>query len=113
MIIDGYDYHFLYSVGAFLGIRAAKFGGNSKDPVDRIKTIIGMAVLMSKEYEDSQKLQNPEYETHYLRPERLRALTMREFDQLMAEVDDAVAAGQVREVEAEEIKKKDSATERK
>lgn len=113
MIIDGYDYHFLYSVGAFLGIRAAKFGSNSKDPVDRIKTIIGMAVLMSKEYEDSQKLQNPEYETHYLRPERLRALTMREFDQLTAEVNDAIAAGQIREVEAEEIKKKDSATEKK
>ena len=111
MIIDGYDYKFLYTVGAYLGIRAAKFANDSKDPVEQIKTIIGAAVLMSKEYEDSQKLQDPEYETHYLRPERLRALTMREFDQLTAEVQDAVVAGQVREVEAEEIKKKDTTTE--
>ena len=112
MIIDGYDYKFLYSVGAFLGISALK-PPNSNDAADQIKTMMGMAVLMSKEYEDAQKLYNPDYEPHYLRPETLRALTMGDFKQLTAEVNEAVAAGQVREVEAEEIKKKDSATEKK
>ena len=112
MIIEGYDYNFLYSVGAYLAIRGAKFPSTSKDSVDQIKTIMGMAVIMSKEYEDSQKLYNPEYEPHYLRPEQLRALTMREFDQLSVEVDKAVKDGQIREVEAEEIKKKDTTEEK-
>lgn len=113
MIIDGYDYKFLYSVGAYLGIHAAKFDSASKDASDQIKTIMGMAVIMSKEYEDSQKLHAPDYEPHYLRPETLRALTMREFNQLHNEVQEAILQGQVREVEAEEVKKKDNATEGK
>lgn len=113
MVIDGYDYHFLYSVGAFLGFQAAKFPTRPKDATERIKTIFGMAVIMSKEYEDSQKLYDSSYEPHYLRPELIRALTMREFDQLTQEVDAAIKDGQLREVEAEEIKKKDNATEEK
>jgi len=109
MVIDGYDHKFLYSVGAFLAIQAARFPSLPNDASDRIKTIFGMAVIMSKEYEDSQKLYNPSHEPHYLRPEQIRALTMREFDQLAKEVDEAILAGQVREVEAvEDVKKKEA-----
>ena len=106
MVIDGYDFKFLYSVGAYLGFQAAKFPQNPKDASERIKTIMGMAVIMSKEYEDSQALYNSNYDPHYLRPEQLRAMTMRDFNALTEEVNKAIEDGQVREVIAEETNKK-------
>lgn len=106
MIIKGYDYKFLYSIGAYLAITSAKFPEKPVNTTDYIRTIFGMAVIMSKEYEDAKKLDNPDYETHYLTVETVKALPMHQFNQLAEEVNQAVLDGQKREVEAEPIKKK-------
>ena len=104
MIINGYDYKFLYSVGAYLAIQGAKFP-QKPTTAEQAKVIFGMALIMSKEYEDAQKLYDPGYETHPLTAEILRSLPFREFGKLAAEVDAAMAEGMERTVETDESKK--------
>lgn len=105
MVINGYDYKFLYSISAFLALQGAGLP-EPKTVTDRIKTVYTMAVLLNKAYEDAQQILNPRHEVNYLEPGLIKTLTLVQFDQLTAEVNEAVRVGKERTVEAEPIKKK-------
>lgn len=104
MVINGYDYKFLYSVGAYLAIQAAKFP-SKPTASDQAKVLFSMALIMSKEYEDAHALQNDHYVKHPLTPEVLKSLPLKDFQQLVDEVNAAMADGSERTVEAESAKK--------
>ena len=108
MVINGYDYKFLYSVGAYLAIQAAKFPPKPTAG-EQAKILFSMALIMSKEYEDAQALHNDCYVKHPLTPEVLKALPVKEFQQLVDEVTAAMADGSERTVEAESSAKKNGA----
>ena len=111
MLIDGYDYRFAYTVGAFCAITDLKLPV-PKTLADQCKTIMQMAVIMNKAYEDRQKLANPSYTPKYLTRDRLNALDVKDIvNKLSPEVNDAVAEGKYRLVEAEP-KKQEGAEDR-
>lgn len=100
MIIDGYDYKFAYTVGASCDIDDLKFE-KPKTAGEQRKMLAHMAVIMAKAYEDRQELEQPGYERHNLTLKQVRALSIPDFDEILArEVDDAVKVGKVRTVEA-------------
>lgn len=100
MLIDGYDYKFAYTVGASCDIDDLKFE-KPKTIGEQRKMLAHMAVIMSKAYEDKQELEQPGYERHNLTLKQVRALSIPDFDEILAsEVDDAVKIGRVRTVEA-------------
>ena len=104
MVINGYDYHFAYTVGAFCAIADLKLPV-PKIMADQCKIIMQMAVIMSKAYEDKQKVEDPSYKVRYLTREEVSALTVNEvINQLSPEVDAAVKIGKYRTVEAETLK---------
>ena len=104
MTINGYDYHFAYTVGAFCAI--ADLGLPApKTLADQCKIGMQMAVIMSKAYEDKQKVDDPTYVVRYLTREEVQSLSIDEvIHQLLPEVDDAVKEGKHRTVEAEPSK---------
>ena len=104
MLIDGYEYKFLYSVGAFLAFESAKFPKKPSSG-EQARIVVSMAAIMSKEYEDAKKLEDPEYRVNYLTVEKIRHMPFKQLEQLSVEVNDAVIAGSLREVEAEPLKK--------
>jgi hypothetical protein len=105
MNINGYDYHFAYTVGAFCDISDLHLE-RPKTMAEQCKVITQMAVIMSKAYEDMQKLEDPAHEVRYLTLQELRALSVnRIMDELTPEVDSAVKAGAYRTVEAQPEKK--------
>lgn len=109
MKIGEYDYHFIYTVGAFCDIADLHLAPPKTVP-EQCKTVIQMAVIMSKAYEDKQKLNDPSYEPHYLTLAMARALSVKEvIEELTPEVDGAVKEGSYRTVEAQATKKKTGA----
>lgn len=105
MEINGYDYKFAYTVGAFCDINDLHLTP-PKTLADQCKVVTQMAVIMSKAYEDRQKVNDPSYKTHYLSLEQVRALSPNEIvDILSPEVDSAVKEGSYRSIQTEPIKK--------
>lgn len=101
MDINGYDFNFAYTVGAYCDIADLKLG-KPRTLADQCKIITQMAVIMSKAYEDKQKVADPAYKVRYLTMQEVRALSIDQVvDELSPEVDAAVAIGQRRTVEAE------------
>ena len=101
MLIDGYDYKFAYTVGASCDIDDFKFG-TPKTVGEQRKMLAHMAVIMAKAYEDKQELEHPGYERHDLTLKQVRAMSIPDFDEMLApEIDNAVKVGKVRTVEAE------------
>ena len=104
MLIDGYDYHFAYTVGAYCDLSDLHI----EPPTTRAaqcKVIIQTALLTAKAYEDRQKCLDPSYKVNYLKMEQLRNLSVNDvFDRLAPEVNAAIEEGKYRTVEAEEIK---------
>lgn len=108
MIIDGYDYHFAYTVGAYCDIFDLHLNP-AKTMAEQVKITGQMAVIMSKAYEDRKKLEDPNYKVNYLTLAQVRGLSINEaVDILMPEVNEAVKAGAYVSVEAE-TKKDESA----
>ena len=104
MIINGHEHHFAYTVGAFCTIADLKME-KPRTMADQCKVVMQMAVVMSKAYEDKQKLEDPAYNRRYLTREEVSALSIEEvINQLMPEVDAAVKEGSFRTVEAEPSK---------
>lgn len=104
MTINGYDFHFTYTVGAFCAIADLHLP-KPKTRADQCKTIMQMAVIMSKEYEDKKKVEDPSYKVRYLTREEVKALSIGDVEERLApEVDDAVKEGTRRTVEAEPSK---------
>lgn len=104
MTINGYDYHFAYTVGAFCAIAELNLP-KPKTLADQCKVIIQMAPIMSKAWEDKQKVEDPSYKVRYLTREEVNALSIDDvIHRLMPEVDDAVKEGTHRTVEAEPSK---------
>lgn len=109
MQINGYDYHFAYTVGAYCAIAELKLG-KPKTMVEQINVISHMAVLMSKGYEDKRKQEDPSYQVRYLTMEEVNLLSVAELlEGLAPEVNAAVEAGSVRTVEAKEPKNAEGA----
>ena len=104
MIINGQEYHFAYTVGAFCTIADMKLE-KPKTMADQCKVVMQMAVVMSKAYEDKKKLYDPAYNRRYLTREEVNALSINEvINQLSPEIDAAVKEGSFRTVEAEPSK---------
>lgn len=104
MQINGYDFHFAYTVGAFCDIADLHLEPAKTLP-GQCKTICQMAVVMSKAYEDKKTLEDDGYTPRYLTMKEVRALSVNEVaDMLTPEVDQAVADGKYRTVEAEPVK---------
>lgn len=104
MQINGYDYHFSYTVGAYCAIADLHLTP-AKTMAEQCKIITQMAIIMSKAYEDARKVEDPAYVVRYLRPEEVSALSIADVIEVLApEVDAAVAAGSYRTVEAKEPK---------
>lgn len=104
MIINGYEFHFAYTVGAFCSIAEMDLP-KPKTMSEQCKVIMRMAVIMSKAYEDKQKVEDPAYKARYLTREEVSALSIDEvINQLSPEIDDAVKEGAHRTVEAEPVK---------
>lgn len=104
MLINGYDYHFTYTVGAFCDIYDLHLEPAKTLP-EQCKVISQMAVVMSKAYEDKKALEEEGYQPRYLTLKEVRALSVNEVvDMLTPEVDGAVADGKYRTVEAEPVK---------
>ena len=104
MTINGYDYHFAYTVGAFCTIADLNLP-KPKTLADQCKVVTQMAVIMSKAYEDKKKVEDPSYQVRYLTREEVGSLSIEDVTrQLMPEVDDAVKEGTHRTVEAEPSK---------
>lgn len=100
MTINGYDYHFAYTVGAFCAIAELNLP-KPKTLADQCKIVIQMAPIMSKAWEDKQKLEDPSYKVRYLTREEVSALSIDDvIHRLSPEVDDAVKEGTFRTVEA-------------
>lgn len=100
MIINGYDYHFAYTVGAFCTIADMKLP-IVKTVVDQCKVITQMAIVMSKAYEDKAHLEDSGYKVRYLTREEVSALSIEEvIEKLTPEVDEAVAKGKYRQIKA-------------
>lgn len=104
MTINGYDFHFAYTVGAFCTIAELNLP-KPKSMADQCRVISQMAVIMSKAYEDKKKVEDPSYTVRYLTREEVNALSIDEvIYQLSPEVDDAVKEGTHRTVEAQPSK---------
>lgn len=104
MTINGYDFHFAYTVGAFCMIADLNLP-KPKNRADQCKVIMQMAVIMSKAYEDKKKVEDPAYKVRYLTREEVNALSIDDvIERLAPEVDDAVKEGKHRTVEAEPSK---------
>lgn len=100
MLIDGYDYHFAYTVGAYCDIADLHLSP-AKTLAGECRVITQMAAIMSKAYEDRKRLEDPDHTPRYLTLERLRALSINDIvDQLTPEVNEAVKAGSYVSVEA-------------
>lgn len=102
MEIFGKNVHFLFSVGAKIAI-----GGLSGDLSMHMRTIAAM-VIMSEQYENRRALEEPGYEKNPLTFEEAQSLTTDEFEAMCAEMNKAFEEGGLREVEAEEDKKKEA-----
>lgn len=101
MIINNREYHFAYTVGAFCAIAEMNLP-KPQTMADQCKVIMRMAVVMSKAYEDKQRVEDPSYQVHYLTREEVSALSIDEvINQLSPEIDAAVREGTNRTVEAE------------
>lgn len=112
MQINGYDYHFAYTVGAFCDIADLHLEPAKTFP-EQCKTICQMAVVMSKAYEDKKALEEDGYKPRYLTTKEVRALSVNEVaDVLTPEIDTAVADGKYRTVEAEPVKNQKGADRR-
>lgn len=104
MLINGYDYHFAYTTGAYCDIYDLHLTPPKTMP-EQCKVIAQMAVIMSKAYEDRKKVEDPSYEPRYLTLAEVRTLSVQEtVDILVPEVDGAVAEGKYRTVESEPLK---------
>lgn len=105
MIINGYNYHFAYTVGAYCDISDLRLDPPKTMP-EQCKAVIQMAVIMSKAYEDMQRLADPSYKVRYLGLNEVRALSVKQvIDELTPEIDSAVKEGSYRTVEAQPEKK--------
>lgn len=104
MTINGYEYHFAYTVGAFCAIADLNLP-KPKTLADQCKVITQMAVIMSKAWEDRQRVENLSYQVRYLTREEVNALDIDSvIHRLSPEIDDAVKEGTHRTVEAEPSK---------
>ena len=104
MTINGYDYHFAYTVGAFCAIADLNLP-KPKTLADQCKVVTQMAVIMSKSYEDKKQVEDPSYQVRYLTRKEVDSLSIDEvIHHLAPEVDDAVKEGTHRTVEAEPSK---------
>lgn len=101
MLINGYDFHFAYTTGAYCDIFDLHLAP-AKTAAEQCKVISQMAVIMSKAYEDRKKVADPSYVPRYLTLAEVRSLSIQEVvDVLTPEVDGAVAEGKYRTVESE------------
>lgn len=103
MIINGKNYDFAYTVGAYLAINDLNLP--NKTQADKIKTTIHSAVIMSKEFENRMKLDDSDYVEDPLTFDIVRTLEPYRLEELVMEVDAAVAAGTTLTVETESKKK--------
>ncbi len=104
MLINGYDYHFAYTTGAYCDIYDLHLAPVKTMP-EQCKVITQMAVIMSKAYEDRKKVEDPSYKPRYLTMAEVRSLSIQDtIDKLVPEVDGAVAEGKYRSVESEPVK---------
>lgn len=110
MVINGYDFKFAYTVGAYLALGDLNI--DLSRPAGKSKYMAQMAVIMSKEYEDKMHLENPEYTPRYLTMAEVRAMKPKDFPKLSAEVDEAFRVGNEITVETEPAKKNAGAAER-
>lgn len=106
MNINDYDYKFAYTVGAYCDLMDLHLAPTAKTRSEQYKTIMQMAVIMSKAYEDREALNSSEYKVNYLTMPLLRSQSIQRIvDELAPEVNAAVAEGAFRTVEAEPPKK--------
>lgn len=104
MQINGHEYRFAYTVGAYCSIADLKLDP-PKTLADQCKITRQMAVIMSKEYEDKQRLVDPSYKCRYLTLAEVNAMSIQDVvEGLMPEIDSAVAEGQYRTVETKKDK---------
>lgn len=71
-----------------------------------MNTIIKIACMLNKGYEDHRKYDDDSYEVHYLTEEACRFLTMKEVMKLTKEVTESMNKDSEVSVETEEIKSK-------
>lgn len=108
MEINGHEYKFLYSVGAFIEIGDLKLLP-PKTKSDQCKITLIMAEILSRAYENAKKINETDYKPAYLTRDILNALPIeRVVKELMPEIDSAVAEGQYREIQTEETKGKNA-----
>lgn len=109
MLINGYDFKFAYTVGAYCSIYNLHLTPPKNLP-EQIQEVRSMAVIMSKAYEDKMKLDDPSYKVRYLTREEIDALPIQEVaEKLLPEVYEAMKEGQYRTVEAKTKKAKGAA----
>lgn len=92
MVINGYDYKFAYTVGAYLDIAELKIGV-PKTKADDDRLYVYSALAMNKGYEDRLKLDNPDYKPQYLTLNMIRSLDYSRMPEIRKEVDEAYAKG--------------------
>lgn len=104
MIIAGHDYKFAYTVSAYLALADLEVDQQRNKWLDR--HLIRMALIMSKAYEDRQKLLDPSYEPHYLTQEIIDALSLKDLQMLEIEVMQTYDAERLVTVPAEDSSEK-------
>lgn len=104
MTINGYDFHFAYTVGAFCTIADLNLP-KPKTLADQCKVITQMAVVMSKAYEDKARIEDPSRKVRYLTRDEVNALSIEDVIKILTpEINAAVEEGTSRTVEAEPTK---------
>lgn len=104
MKIGGYDYHFAFTIGAYLSLADMKI--DTSGLMGRTRSVLQMAVVMANEYQDRACLENPKHKRKELTLQMLRSLDAYQLKQLSEEVDQAYAEGNNITVKTEKPKKK-------
>lgn len=114
MKINGYDYHFLLTVGASADIADLCPDGDMANLTQlldggfsqSIGATAKLIAALSKGYEDAQKFAVEGYEPHYLTVGEIMTLTQSQFTDLQREAVEAFTESRKTTVEAEPSKKK-------
>lgn len=104
MVINGQEYKFAFTIGAYLSMQDLHV--DTKSHMSKIHSVMQMAVIMNSEYEAREVLNNPKHKRKVLTLGMLRALDAYQLQQLSDEVDEAYLIGNNITVKTEKHKKK-------
>lgn len=104
LVINGHEYGLAYTIGAAVAINDLYPDGAPKG-LRSGKYILDMALIMSNEFENRKKLDDPTYEKKPLDKALLYSLDFSERESVTSEVNAAYMLGSKRTVLTEEPKK--------